>query len=172
MTSSAQAAPYTWRARGPAAGSRGSRKAANEAASTDISSRAYEAGPRLLSIVCLISVPLSAWPSPAPAPYGPCSSSPSRVEISSPSELPNTSRRAPLRFPPAGQQVSRNATPPPSTAKHRYSSHRTTANRPLTRPLVGGRRAATWVALGAPTENVNAPSTGCVSAEMTCQTAV
>lgn len=78
----------------------------------------------------------------------------------------------PRRGAPAGQQTIRNATAPHSSAKARYSSHRVTVKTALTRLPGDTSRAGTWVALGAPMENVNSPATGWVSSEMTCQTAV
>ena len=138
-----------------------------------MSSRASDAGPRRPANVVRNRVPSKIWLSPVPAAYGPWSSSPSRAEANRPRALAVISRRAPRRAPPSGQQMIRKATPPPSSAKHRYSSQRTTANRAPTRaPPDEAARAPTWVALGAPTEKVNAPVTRWVSAEITCQTAV
>src|SRR6185437_4486296 len=170
--SSAQAAAATWRKRGVAAGSRGRRKLATPAATSVSSSRASDAGPRFPWKVDRTRDGLNTWTSPPPWLYGLWSSSPSSVAANRPKELAMTSRPAPGRLPPSGQQMIRNATAPPSSAKHRYASPRTTVYRPLTSGSDAGRTAPTWVALAAPTENVNAPLTGWVSAEMTCQTAV
>ena len=65
-------------------------------------------------------------------------------------------------------------TAPLSIAKQQKASQRTTPKMKLTKWPAGGWRLAwvTTVLLGAPIEKVNAPCTGCESAEMTCQLTV
>src|SRR5215472_11167965 len=75
---------------------------------------------------------------------------------------------------PAGQHQSTNATAPTKRAKQQKAIHRTTPNANPTSGLAPWLRVAglTEVLLGAPIENVNAPCTGCESAEITCQPTV
>src|SRR5215472_5377533 len=75
---------------------------------------------------------------------------------------------------PAGQHQSTNATAPTKRAKQQKAIHRTTPNANPTSGLALWLRVAglTEVLLGAPTEKVNAPSTGCEPSEITCQPTV
>src|SRR5579859_1576091 len=75
---------------------------------------------------------------------------------------------------PAGQHQSTNETAPNSSAKQQNARNRTTPN---ARPISGlppwlSAFGLTVVLLGAPIENVQAPWTGCESAEITCQPTV
>src|ERR1700759_2977773 len=139
VTSRAQCTPAAVRVRRDADGRRGSRKAATAAANRDRTSPASDAGRRLPCSVWRTSVPLNSWPSPSPALYGPCSSSPSRVEASSPSELAVTSRLTSRRLPPSGQQKKGTPPAPPSSGEQGYPSQRTTANRSRPRAREGAK---------------------------------
>src|SRR5215469_16050290 len=96
------------------------------------------------------------------------------VAAASPPHAPMASRSRPGLDAPDGQQQITNATAPMSSAKQQNASQRTAPNASTMSLLAGGARLAgvTTLLLGAPIENVNAPCTGCESAEITCQPTV
>src|SRR5215469_14664879 len=104
----------------------------------------------------------------------PCNSTAPSTEPASPLHAPMVSRSTSGLEAPAGQHQSTNPTAPISSAKQQKATNRTTPNAVPISGLPPWLRVAglTVVLLGAPIENVNAPCTGCDSAEITCQPTV
>src|SRR5579872_2210513 len=98
---------------------------------------------------------------------------PSVAAVSAPHPV-SASLMMPGRLAPPGQQQITNATAPIISANAPNPTPRTTPNAVVTSLLAGGWRLAsvTVLALGAPSEKVNAPCTGCESADITCQATV
>src|SRR3954453_23213653 len=134
--------------------------------------RACSVLPRRVCSVDTSRAGFSSRPRPTFCEYGPCSSKAASVEPISPDQLAMTSPGTPLRRAPEGQQTMRKAIAPASSVKNAYSSQRAIAYKVATVAASGDLIAGTWVALGAPTENVNAPCTSWESADTTCHSAV
>src|SRR5215469_648686 len=104
----------------------------------------------------------------------PCSSTAPSTEPARALHAPMVSLSTSWLEAPAGQHQSTNPIAPINSAKEQKATHRTKPNTMPTsglavRLIVFG---LTEVALGAPTEKVNAPCTGWESAEITCQPTV